>query len=182
MKKEKEVFIVKEGDAIEKVNVKKKYNIREFVIFCAIIIAILFFVFGRDFRKELPPEMIHKPIQKEAPMIIGTLRKGDQLDFSGKVLTVLYVSTKKDTVNCTLRDENLNQASTKTFSRVGDDIKSGIDIGNCQKYIPAKKIIAVGQKYGDIIIRKILRKNKEGWICLVSYGSAFSRFLKTIHA
>ncbi len=176
----KKIFIIEESDEIGKVNVKKKYNIRDFFIICVVIIAILFFVFGRDFKKELPPEMIHKPVVREEPMIIGTLRKGDQLDFPGKVLTVLYASAGKNTVNCTLKDEDLNQIRTKTFYRVGNDIKSGVDIGNCQKYIPAKKIIAVGQKYGDVIIRKILRKNKEGWVCFVSYGSAFSRSLQII--
>ena len=71
-------------------------------------------------------------------MIIGSIDKGATMKFYGKALAVLYLSVKKTVVNCTLRDEKLNQIFTKTFRRIGGDIKSGIDLGDCQEYIPAK--------------------------------------------
>ncbi len=68
MRKKKEIFIVEESKEIGKVNIAKKYdNTKYFLITCVVVIAILFFVFGRDFRKEVPPEMIHPTNQKEAP-------------------------------------------------------------------------------------------------------------------
>lgn len=119
-------------------------------------------------------------------MIIGSADKGDTMKFSGKILTVLYVSREETTVKCTMKDEVLNCMHTKVFRRVGGDIKSGIDLGNCQKYIPAKrKFPEVGKKItlpcGTLLtIRGVLKRTRDGWRCFVSYDNAFSCFLKTI--
>lgn len=119
-------------------------------------------------------------------MIIGSLKKGARMVFPEKKFLVLHVSRGKDVVNSTLKDEVLNQIHTKTFRRVGDDIKSGIDIGDCQEYIPTeKKSIRVGVEISlpgkpSLLIRMILRKTKAGWHCLVSRGSELSCFLEII--
>lgn len=120
-------------------------------------------------------------------LIASTVAKGDQMIFSGKVLTLLYFSLGEETVRCTFREEALNQISTKIFRRTGEDIKSGINLGDCQEHIPAKrKFLEVGQKITlscgfTIVIREVLRKTKEGWLCLVSYASSrINCFLETI--
>ena len=119
-------------------------------------------------------------------MIIGSIKKGDVMVFPKETLIVLYVSAGEKTINCKLKDEALNQIRTKSFRRVGNEIKSGVDIGNCEKYIPAKKILAVGEKINTphnklpLTIRKILKKTGGGWRCLVSYSDAISCFPKTI--
>ena len=119
-------------------------------------------------------------------MIIGSIQKGARMIFPEKTLTVLHVSVGKNVVNSTLKDEALNQIRTKSFIRIGGDIKSGIDLGECQEYIPARKL-TVGDKIlmpnkTFLTIRMILRKTKAGWHCLVSRGSELSCFLEIIHS
>ncbi|MDO9231029.1 MAG: hypothetical protein Q7U36_00925 [bacterium] len=119
-------------------------------------------------------------------MIISSIpKKGDQIIF-GIIVTVMRVSTGKSVVKCTLKDENSNQIIICSFLRVGGDIKSGIDLGRCQGYIPAEKKPRAGEKITlpggtPLTIKKVLKKNKDGrWSCIVSYGSAISCFLKKI--
>jgi hypothetical protein len=120
------------------------------------------------------------------PLITSAINKGDKMTFSGKVLTLIYFSLEEEIARCTLKDELLNQIHTKVFRRIGIDIKSGIDLGDCQEYIPTKiKKMEVGKEItlpcGICIVRKVLRKTKEGWLCLVSYAnSTINCFLETI--
>lgn len=118
-------------------------------------------------------------------MIIGSLKKGDVMVFPKETLTVLYVLAGNNTVNCTLRDIDLNRVRTRSFRRIGSEIKSGIDIGSCEKYIPAEKSPIAGEKINSknklpLTIRRVLKKTGEGWRCLVSYSDAISCFPKTI--
>ena len=120
-------------------------------------------------------------------MIISSIpKKGDVMVFPRETLIVLNVSKGINTVNCKLKDEALNQIRTKSFRRIGGEIKSGVDIGNCQKYIPAEKKPQAGEKIYiqnglSLTIKRILKKLSNGkYRCLVSYSEAISCFPKTI--
>jgi hypothetical protein len=109
------------------------------------------------------------------------LKEGGILQFPDGNYTVITISEiEVGEVYCVLRKKNSKCIKTIFFQRVGEKIKSGIDLGECLKYIPPKKIPSIGQKYGDVIIQEILRKTEKGWHCLVSYGSAISYFLRII--
>jgi hypothetical protein len=107
--------------------------------------------------------------------------------FSGKILTLLYFSLEEKLVRCTFREEALNQIRTKIFFRLGEGAKSGINLDDCQKYIPTKRnMLKVGKEITlpcglTIIIHEVLRKTKKGYLCLVSYASStVNYFLETI--
>lgn len=102
-------------------------------------------------------------------MIISSIpKKDDIMKFPEKTLTVLYAFVGKSIIRCLLKDEVQDKPYTKSFHRIGDDIKSGVDLGDCQEYIPAeKKTLSVGEKIPlpdktFLIIRKILRKTNQG--------------------
>jgi hypothetical protein len=122
-------------------------------------------------------------------MITGlALRRDGELEFPEKTYILITVSNKESNeISCVMREKNSNCIQTRTFKRVGGEIKSGVDLGDCIRYVPPKKILKIGQEITlpmglKATISEVFRKTADGgWSCLVKIGNSISHSWEIVY-
>jgi hypothetical protein len=115
------------------------------------------------------------------------LKEGGKLEYPEGFFKLITIIDKGNEFYCVMQAENSNCIKEKTFQRVGEEIKSGTDIGDYIRYVPPKKILKIGQEITlpmglKAEISDILGKTDDGgWSCLVQIGNAVSHSWEIVY-